>query len=193
MGKAVPARLSQRGAGFSPSPVRVKFVVGKVALEKVYLPVLRYSLSVSSHHRSTFTHCYQLTRTLTHLPLPHDGGHSIRFPFPTYSRTFNNPVSWLSHSTVTILHNATRNKESNFIMNFPLWNWRFLWRHSNPLHLLPSHLMTTCYVKTRHGSKQAAAPTTMAGLHFHEFCCPKLWRLQYNKCKLLLLLYNCES
>jgi hypothetical protein len=29
MGKAVPDRLSQRGAGFIPSPVLVRFVVGK--------------------------------------------------------------------------------------------------------------------------------------------------------------------
>jgi len=32
MGKAVPAKLSQRGAGFFPSPVRVRSMVGKVSL-----------------------------------------------------------------------------------------------------------------------------------------------------------------
>ena len=51
--------LSRR-PGFDPRPVHVRFVLSRVALWQVFLPVLRFSLSVSFHQCSTFTFIYML-------------------------------------------------------------------------------------------------------------------------------------
>jgi len=59
------AGLSPRRPGFDRNSVYVEFVVGKVELEQAYLPLLRYSPSVSFHHRSIFFQCYQLTHART--------------------------------------------------------------------------------------------------------------------------------
>jgi len=46
------AGLSPRKPGFDPWSVHVRFVVDKVALRQVFLPALRFPLSVSFHQSS---------------------------------------------------------------------------------------------------------------------------------------------
>jgi hypothetical protein len=51
--RSLVAGLSPRRPGFAPGSVHVGFVVDKVALEQVYLRVLRVSpVSISFHRRS---------------------------------------------------------------------------------------------------------------------------------------------
>jgi hypothetical protein len=81
------AGLSPRRTGFDPNSVYVGFVVGKVTLEQAYLPVRRYSLSVSFHHRSILIHCYQLRHARTDYRTLVDTPAGFHFPhIHTYLR-----------------------------------------------------------------------------------------------------------
>jgi hypothetical protein len=49
------SRLSPRSLGFAPGLIYLGSVVDKVALGQVFLRVLRFSLSISFHHRSPYS------------------------------------------------------------------------------------------------------------------------------------------
>jgi hypothetical protein len=56
MAHAVSRRPLIAEAGFAPGSVHVGFVLDKMATGQVYLRVLRYSLSISYHRGSPYTH-----------------------------------------------------------------------------------------------------------------------------------------
>jgi hypothetical protein len=54
MTQAVSQRLSPKRPGFETGPFHVGYVVNEVALDRIFLRVLRFSLSISFHRDSAY-------------------------------------------------------------------------------------------------------------------------------------------